>query len=279
MSEGYTAAKAELGDWIRSRMTGRTVEDVAQACGWSVRSMHRALNGHVRPQELRMKALVRTLTSDPAEQARGMSLWKAAEASDIEEAADLSATYRRLRECEAVAVHTCVVETKYFPGLTQHPKYTRLLAAGTPFGKDPGWIARAVREREDRRKVFDRPGYRYSVLLDESVVWRTLGDLEVWGEQLSQAETMFAGNPLFTLRIIPRTVPASGLLGATTTTIFRMPRNKAPRVFMDGYPGIQELTKPRDLDWVTREWANLTAFALTEEDSLKYIRNAYDEVS
>ena len=66
----------------------------------------------------------------------------------------------------------------------------------------PGMIGRLVRVRMRRQQVLDREGLELSVVLDESVLKRRIGDESVMYEQL-QHLAREADRPNLTLRILP----------------------------------------------------------------------------
>jgi Domain of unknown function (DUF5753) len=66
----------------------------------------------------------------------------------------------------------------------------------------PGLIGRMVRVRMQRQQVLDREGLQLTVVLDESVLRRRIGDDSVMYDQL-QRLAQEADRPNLTLRILP----------------------------------------------------------------------------
>src|SRR5260370_24441852 len=66
----------------------------------------------------------------------------------------------------------------------------------------PGMIGRLVRVRMQRQQVLDREGVQLSVVLDESVLKRRIGDASVMYEPL-QRLVREAERPNMTLQILP----------------------------------------------------------------------------
>jgi transcriptional regulator with XRE-family HTH domain len=90
-------------------------------------------------------------------------------------------------EDEAEAESIWVWEPQVIPGLLQVESYTRALFLGwvTMFSLPTGGIDRRIETRRLRQKVLTRiPPLRLTVVLDESVLHRRVGDASVMHEQL-----------------------------------------------------------------------------------------------
>ena len=84
----------------------------------------------------------------------------------------------------------------------------------------PGMIGRMVRVRMRRQQVLDRDELQLSVVLDESVLKRRIGDDSVMYEQL-QRLVREADRPNLTLQILPLGRAAQGFRGILCYLRFR----------------------------------------------------------
>src|SRR5271155_2189393 len=90
------------------------------------------------------------------------------------------------------------------PGLLQTEAYARYIISSYSRIEPvpPGMIGRLVRVRMQRQQVLDRDGLQLSVVLDESVLKRRVGDESVMYDQL-QRLVREADRPNLTLQILP----------------------------------------------------------------------------
>ena len=90
------------------------------------------------------------------------------------------------------------------PGLLQTEGYARHIISSYSRVEPvaPGMIGRMVRVRLQRQQVLDRDGLQLTVVLDESVLRRRIGDDAVMHEQLLRLARE-AERPNLTLRILP----------------------------------------------------------------------------
>lgn len=278
MAEGYTERKAELGAFTRAliRARGLKIDEAAELAGWNLRSLQRLLAGHVLPkQRHRWDDLIKTLSTDPTEDLiEADRLWRLASETDtdIEHPADLTITYKKFRAEEAKAAEEWAIVSDAVPGLLQTAEYVRVLAEAMPRGDDPAWVASAVQERTDRQRLLERqPPLRYSVLLTESVVTRTLGHPDMLRDQLRHLTALSRDHPHLSIRLLPHTMPASTLISGTTT-IFRTP-GKATKAYVDTYLGIQVVTKPHDIEWLQSECIRLSKYAMTKAETITFIES------
>ena len=122
-----------------------------------------------------------------------------------EEFADsLSEDYQQFIGLEHEATSIAIWHVDVVTGLLQTEAYARHIISSysrvEPIA--PGMIERLVRVRMRRQQVLDREGLQLSVVLDESVLRRRIGDEPVMHEQL-QRLVQEADRPNVTLRILP----------------------------------------------------------------------------
>ena len=187
--------------------TGQSGDAVANALKWSpskISRYERARTG-LRPREVerlldyyQITGAHRALLLELAKDAAQKGWWE--EFSD-----SLSADYQQFIGLEHEATSIDVWHLEAVTGLLQTPAYARNIISS--YSKieptAPGMVERLVRVRRRRQQVLDRePQPTVSVVLDESVLLRRVGDDTVMYEQL-QRLLQAADRPNLTLRILP----------------------------------------------------------------------------
>jgi len=185
---------------------GKSGEAVAAALKWSpskISRYERARTG-LRPRDVerlldyyQIAGPRRALLLELAEDAAQKGWW--------EEFADsLSEDYRQFIGLEHEAATIAIWHIYVVTGLLQTESYARHIIGsyGRVEPMTPGMIGRLVRVRTRRQQVLDRDGLQLSVVLDESVLKRRVGDESVMYEQL-QHLAKEADRPNLTLQILP----------------------------------------------------------------------------
>ncbi len=185
---------------------GKSGEAVAAALRWSpskISRYERARTG-LRPPEVERlldyyqitgprRALLVALAEDAAQK----GWW--------EEFGDsLSEDYQQFIGLEHEATSMAIWHVDVVTGLLQTEAYARHIIGSYSRVEPvpPGMIGRLVRVRMRRQQVLDRDGLELSVVLDESVLKRRIGDESVMYDQL-QRLAREADRPNLTLRILP----------------------------------------------------------------------------
>ena len=122
-----------------------------------------------------------------------------------EEFADtLSEDYQQFIGLEHEATSMAIWHVDVVAGLLQTEAYARHIISSYSRVEPvaPGMIGRLVRVRMQRQQVLDREGVQLSLVLDESVLKRRIGDAAVMYEQL-QRLVREADRPNLTLQILP----------------------------------------------------------------------------
>jgi transcriptional regulator with XRE-family HTH domain len=195
---------AELREIRESK--GKSGEAVAAALRWSpskISRYERARTG-LRPRDVerlldyyQIAGPRRALLLELAEDAAQKGWWE--EFSD-----SLSEDYRQFIGLEHEAATIAIWHIYVVTGLLQTESYARHIIGsyGRVEPMTPGMIGRLVRVRTRRQQVLDRDGLQLSVVLDESVLRRRVGDESVMYEQL-QHLAREADRPNLTLQILP----------------------------------------------------------------------------
>jgi transcriptional regulator with XRE-family HTH domain len=186
--------------------SGKSGEAVAAALRWSpskISRYERARTG-LRPREVqrlldyyRITGPRRALLLELAEDAAQKGWWE--EFSD-----SLSEDYRQFIGLEHEATSIAIWHVDVVPGLLQTEAYARHIISSYSRVEPipPGMVGRLVRVRMRRQQVLDRDELQLSVVLDESVLKRRIGDDAVMREQLHRLARE-AGRPNLTLQVLP----------------------------------------------------------------------------
>ncbi len=195
---------AELREIRESK--GKSGDAVAHALKWSpskISRYERARTG-LRPKEVErvldyyeITGPRRALLLGLAEDAAQKGWW--------EEFGDsISEDYRQFIGLEHEATSIAIWHVDVVAGLLQTQAYAREIISSYSRVEPvaPGMIGRMVRVRMQRQQVLDRDGLELSVVLDESVLMRRIGDESVMHEQLQHLARL-AERPNLTVQILP----------------------------------------------------------------------------
>ena len=185
---------------------GKSGDTVAAALKWSpskISRYERARTG-LRPREVErlldyyeITGPRRALLLGLAEDAAQKGWWE--EFTD-----SLSEDYKQFIGLEHEATSMAIWHVDVVTGLLQTEEYARHIIGSYSRVEPvaPGMIGRLVRVRMRRQQVLDRDGLQVSVVLDESVLKRRIGDEAVMYDQL-QRLVKEADRPNLTLQILP----------------------------------------------------------------------------
>ena len=185
---------------------GKSGDTVAAALKWSpskISRYERARTG-LRPREVErlldyyeITGPRRALLLGLAEDAAQKGWWE--EFTD-----SLSEDYKQFIGLEHEATAMAIWHVDVVTGLLQTEEYARHIIGSYSRVEPvaPGMIGRLVRVRMRRQHVLDRDGLQLSVVLDESVLKRRIGDEAVMYDQL-QRLVKEADRPNLTLQVLP----------------------------------------------------------------------------
>jgi transcriptional regulator with XRE-family HTH domain len=195
---------AELRAIRESR--GKSGDAVAAALKWSpskISRYERARTG-LRPAEVERLLNYYNITGSRRELLLALAE-DAAQKGWWEEFGDsLSEDYQQFVGLEHEATSIAIWHVDVVAGLLQTEAYARHIIGSYSKVEPvaPGMIGRLVRVRMQRQQILDREGTELSVVLDESVLLRRIGDDSVMCEQLEHLARE-AERPNLTLRILP----------------------------------------------------------------------------
>ena len=185
---------------------GKSGDTVAAALKWSpskISRYERARTG-LRPREVErlldyyeITGPRRALLLGLAEDAAQKGWWE-------EFTVSLSEDYKQFIGLEHEATSMAIWHVDVVTGLLQTEEYARHIIGSYSRVEPvaPGMIGRLVRVRMRRQQVLDRDGLQLSVVLDESVLKRRIGDEAVMYDQL-QRLVKEADRPNLTLQVLP----------------------------------------------------------------------------
>src|SRR6201997_5234510 len=185
---------------------GKSGDAVAAALKWSpskISRYERAGTG-LRPREVERLLDYYEITGPRRALLLGLAQ-DAAQKGWWEEFGDsLSEDYRQFIGLEHEATSIAIWHVDVVTGLLQTEEYARHIIGSYSRVEPvaPGMIGRLVRVRMRRQQVLDRDGLQVSVVLDESVLKRRIGDEAVMYDQL-QRLAREAERPNLTLQILP----------------------------------------------------------------------------
>lgn len=180
-------------------------EQVAERMGWSASKLSRIENAHTTPRPSEIKKLLLLYGIDGpyadelvalAQEANRKGWWKAY--SDA--LPDMHAAFIGL-EAEATASSHWMPEV--VSGLLQTEDYAREVIRATNPNVPPGEIERIVEARMFRQQILKRdPPFKLTVVLDESVLHRRIGDNTAMSLQLKRLLEV-SEYPNLSLHILP----------------------------------------------------------------------------
>ncbi|MEV4134384.1 helix-turn-helix transcriptional regulator [Dactylosporangium sp. NPDC049742] len=192
---------------------GLTQSQVAEAMEWSLSKVMRIESGEVTISQNDLRPLLTHLGI--RDKARVDELVQAAKASKQRQqwwdhkryAGMLTPAMKQWFSYEAEASSMRLFYSAYFPGFLQTPEFARVLLEFFVDDLTQDEIAARIETRTQRRQVLEQRRGRPDVhlLLDESVLRRTLGLPEVLGRQLSAVLDVINEGWL-TIRVAPFTV-------------------------------------------------------------------------
>ena len=185
---------------------GKSGDAVAAALKWSpskISRYERARTG-LRPREVERLLDYYQITGSHRELLLGLAE-DATQKGWWEEFTDsLSEDYKQFIGLEHEATAMAIWHVDVVTGLLQTEEYARHIIGSYSRVEPvaPGMIGRLVRVRMRRQQVLDRDGLQLSVVLDESVLKRRIGDEAVMYDQL-QRLVKEADRPNLTLQVLP----------------------------------------------------------------------------
>ncbi|WP_232828246.1 helix-turn-helix domain-containing protein [Kribbella monticola] len=180
---------------------------------------------------------------------------------------------------EAAAELIRTYEIQFVPGLLQTPAYTRAVARLTPAGeRSEEEVDRIVALRRSRQAVLDRdPPLRLWAVIEESVLWRPIGGVEVLREQLiSLLEAI--RRPNVTLQIIPTATSGHSATGGAFS-VLRFPQADLPDiVYLEHVTSALYLDKRDDVETYTHILDTLAVAGPRPQEAERQLRAILEQL-
>jgi transcriptional regulator with XRE-family HTH domain len=257
----------------RREQLGLTQRDVARALQVTIRTYARYERGENTPPDGRLPALARKLD------------WSSAQlllAINDDGQATVPNTHAvpgwlgHLASLEQAAERLCAFETIGVHGLLQTAEYAFAVERSDAIPKNDEGIARRVETRIARQAVLTRQPepLALKVILDESVLLRVAGDLDVMADQLDHLIEC-ARRPNIDLRVLPF---AAGTFPFGSFTLMTSPGASAPYMAVtEDRGGPHYLDRSNELEVHITLFDYLSTLALEPDESTDLITAAAKE--
>jgi transcriptional regulator with XRE-family HTH domain len=201
---------AFFGSEVREARTNAKMSQAAlgAALGYDATYVSKVETGAIVPDDVFVNALDRVFVN--------MNGWFARFWSNSRKwAGQYPAWFKDWVDSELIARIIRWWEPLLIPGLLQTADYARELFRAWQTVDDPDMVERNVSLRMDRQAIFDRPDPpTFLAVIDETVLWRCIGNPEIMRTQLEYLIDMSA-RPNIAIHVVPASVGAhAGLLGA-----------------------------------------------------------------
>jgi len=264
-----TVRRRELGALLRERRidAGMSVEQVTERLSCSPSKVSRMETGHrgVSPRDVRDLCELYGVT-DPVERERLIALAREGKKQGWWQSFDLSyGTYVGL-ETEAISIRD--FEPGVIPGLLQTASYARALHENAIPRPTAETIDQQIKVRTIRQQIlFGSEPTRFMAVLDEAVLHRLVGGPAVMAEQLAYVIDASRRSNI-DVRVIPYGAGAHPALDSTFTLLELAGPAPGVVVYVEGLVGQIYLEQPQDVERYKRTFEQLTATAMSPEESV-----------
>ncbi|MFD0688584.1 helix-turn-helix domain-containing protein [Actinomadura fibrosa] len=198
-----------------------TVEQIASRLNWSASKLSRLENAKIGARVSDVRLLLELYGVDESHKGEILALAHAATQPGwwLDYRHDINKGLADYIAYEDEAESVRQYETQVIPGLLQSPGYARYVIASysAVVPTSPAVVDRRVKARLRRQDVLRRASpLRLSVILDESVLLRRIGDATIMNEQLTRLAE-WSRLPNITLRVMPLHVNRSPVMSESFT--------------------------------------------------------------
>jgi transcriptional regulator with XRE-family HTH domain len=187
----------------------------------------------------------------------------------------LAAWFRRWARLEKVAVSLCTYECRLVPGLLQSEGYVRALCENDiPPLTDQELEDLVAARLERQRLLYERPSTTFDFIVDEAVLMRRLGGVEVTRELLDRILELCSLRNV-TLQIMPANSEQHACL-AGPVRLLETPEGRR-LAYCEGQQSGRLIADPKEVSRIQMRYARLRSQALSPKDSvglLERIRGA-----
>lgn len=279
-----TVRMRRLGSELRKlrESAGYTIEQVAEHLECSPSRVSRIETGKAQPPKQREIRDLLELFDATDVQARDTLLQLAKEAAQPGWYSEFQDVFPP-RFGSYIGLESEATELRHFDnqlvhGLLQTPAYARAVLRTTLPGEAPKTIDRLLELRVARQQILDRaaPSFSLWVILDENVLRRPIGALDVMREQVRRLLEA-AEAPNITLQVLPFSKGAHvGLDGPFSLLGFPEPTDPDV-VYVESQAGNAYLEQPHQVRRMTTKFNLLVASALDPGETVSFLREIEKE--
>lgn len=255
-----------------------SADDVATRLGWSQSKVTRIENGVspvTRPDLLRLLDVYEV--TDEADRAQFVRLGRAARERGwwIDYRDTITGTLPSYIAFESDASELHLWSWATIPGLLQTPQYARAVLTSDLEVRTEETTDRLVEARMARQERLRDGDLRLWVVLDESLLHRSIGDADVLRGQLTG---LLGAGERVTLQVLRSSVPwHPGLNGAFTVMHFP-DEGHPPIAWSEGAAGDMFVDRATDVARYTQAFDHLRAIAVSPVDSANMIAEVRDRL-
>lgn len=284
MAIGPTVRRRRLGSELRRLREARSIklEEVAEQLGLAASTLSRIETGKAPTKTAYLTALLEMYgVTDPAQRQVLLDMAREGHRKGWWAIYDdvLPTGFGIYVGLEAEAAGLRVYETQVVNGLLQTPDYARAVLREVHKKDSPEQLRRLAELRLKRQEVLDRedPPDLW-LILDETVIRRTIGGSEVMADQLKHLVEASQW-PNVTLQVLPISSGAHPALMGPFSILEFPERGDPDVVYCDSWGGPIYLEKDKDVRACTEAFDRLRAAALSPGDSVSLAEQVASELT
>jgi transcriptional regulator with XRE-family HTH domain len=169
---------------------------------------------------------------------------------------------------ESEALRVSAFEIVFVHGLLQTPEYTRAVLEAAGGAREEAEFERLLELRRRRQEALARAEspMLFALVLDESVLHRTVGSAAIMAGQLDHLSEM-ARRPNISVRILPFSVGARGGHGGAFGVLEFPPGAGSDIAYTEGHSGLTHLDARNDVENYRAMFGDLLVASLTQDVS------------
>lgn len=188
--------------------------------------------------------------------------------------------FKAFLDLEASATLLQTYQAEFMPGLLQTEAYIRVIYERAHRGLPPEDIDRMVGLRTARQEILSCPesSLRYTAIINEAVLHRSVGESAVMREQLTHIVEVMEARPNVRVQVVPYHVGAhSGMEGAFVVFHFPDKLSLKPMVYLENLTDALVKRSDNDVERYSEAFSDLQALAPGPKESLSMIKEAIKE--
>ncbi|WTW93966.1 helix-turn-helix domain-containing protein [Streptomycetaceae bacterium NBC_01309] len=188
----------------------------------------------------------------------------------------LAAWFRRWAYLEQRAVSLCTYECRLVPGLLQSESYVRAVFDNSiPLLTDEQLAAQATARLERQKMLYERPHVPFSFIVEESVLRRRLGGVEVMREQIHHILTLSSLRNV-TFQVVPLGAEVHACLDGSVR-LLETPEGRR-LAYSEGQQNGRLISDPKEVHLLCERYATLRSQALNPIESRSLLERLRGEL-